>query len=148
VWVQPSNSGSSASARRPPPPKSRNPNQRFHRSKFVRGDLIVGAPLKIDWVEPEEIHGTSYYPKVLVRFRLNDANEVKEEWPAGSDKSSATFSKDWLKKMLRAQTVELTADDDRGSQVVMQFDMPDPTLIEQGCGVYKHKGRSIMPKRF
>ncbi len=42
---------------------------------------------------------------------------------------------DALKKMLRAHTLEITADDDHGSPVVMQFDMPDPAPVEAGCGV-------------
>jgi hypothetical protein len=41
--------------------------------------------------------------------------------------------------MLRARTVEITADDKSGSQVVMQFDMPDAAAIEQGCDVDEHK---------
>jgi hypothetical protein len=41
--------------------------------------------------------------------------------------------------MLRAHTVEITADDDRGLPVVMQFDMPDPTPVEAGCAVDDHK---------
>jgi len=31
--------------------------------------------------------------------------------------------------------VSITANDDGGSQVAMQFDMPDATLVEQGCNV-------------
>jgi hypothetical protein len=112
---------------------------RSHKSKFFRGILVVGDPLKIDWVEPEEIRGISYFPKVDVVYRLNDAKEEKEEWTPSTDKTSASFSKGSLEKMLRAHTVEITAQDKNGSPIVMQFDMPDPTPVEGGCEVDEHK---------
>jgi hypothetical protein len=111
---------------------------RSHRSKFWRGSLVVGDPLKIDWVEPEEIHGISYFPKVAVEYRVNDGKEEKENWTPGTDKTSASFSKGSFEKMLRAQTVEITAEENHGSQVVMQFDMPDPTPVERTCDVDFH----------
>jgi hypothetical protein len=70
---------------------------------------------------------------------LNDAKEEKEDWTPSADKASASFPKGSLEKMLRVHTVEITADDKSGSQVVMQFDMPDPAAIEQGCDVDEHK---------
>jgi hypothetical protein len=112
---------------------------RSHRSKFWRGSLVVGDPLKIDWVEPEQIEVMSYYPKVAVVYRLNDGKEDKENWTPGTNKTSASFPKSSFEKILRAQTLELTADDNRGSEVVMQFDMPDPTPVEQTCEVDVHK---------
>ncbi len=112
---------------------------RSHRPKFFRGTLLVGDPLKVDWVEPEEIHGISYFPKVAVEYRLNDSKEEKEEWTPSADKTSASFSKSSLEKMLRAQTVQITAEDKSGAPIVMQFDMPDPTALEQGCDVDEHK---------
>jgi hypothetical protein len=117
------------------------PGKGSHRAegKFVSGNLLAGTALKIDYVEPEEIHGTSYYPKVSVRYRLDEAKEQEEKWSPGTDRTSASFPKDSLKKMLRARTIEITADDDRGSQVVMQFDMPDPAAVEEACDVDDHK---------
>jgi hypothetical protein len=87
-------------------------------------------------LEPEEIHGISYFPKVAVEYRLNDGKEEKENWTPGTDKTSASFSKGSFEKMLRAQTVQLTADDNHGLHVVMQFDMPDPTPVEQACDIH------------
>jgi hypothetical protein len=113
-----------------PAKKSRN---------FMAGNLLIGVPLKIDYVEPSEIHGTSYYPKVAVRYRLDEAKEQKQNWTPGTDKTSAVFSKDELEKMLRARTVEITARDDRGSDIVMQFDMSDPAIVEKGCDVDARK---------
>lgn len=108
---------------------------RSHKSKFWRGSLVVGDPLKIDWVEPEQIEVMSYYPKVAVVYRLNDGKEDKENWTPGTNKTSASFPKSSLQKILRAQTLELTAEDNHGLKVVMQFDMPDPTQVEQTCDV-------------
>jgi hypothetical protein len=117
------------------------PGEESHRPKdrFITGNLLVGTTLKIVYVEPEEIHGTSYYPKVSVRYRMDNAKEELENWLQGTDKTSVSLPKDSLKKMLRAHTVEITADDDRGLPVVMQFDMPDPTPVETACNVDDHK---------
>ena len=109
------------------------------KATFLTGDLIVGTALKVVYVEPEEIRGTSYFPKVAVRYRTDDAKrEVDEQWSPRSDKTAASIPKHSLKEILRAHTVAIKADDDHGRQVVMQFDMPDPTLVEQGCNVDEH----------
>lgn len=108
---------------------------RSHKSKFWRGSLVVGDPLKIDWVEPEQIEVMSYYPKVAVVYRVNDGKEDRENWTPGTNKTSASFPKSSLQKILRTQTLELTAEDNHGLQVVIQFDMPDPTHVEQTCDV-------------
>jgi hypothetical protein len=107
--------------------------------KFMAGNLLIGVPLKIDYVEPSEIHGTSYYPKVAVRYRLDEAKEEKQNWTPGTEKTSAVFAKDSLEKILRARTFEVTARDDRGTDIVMQFDMPDPSIVEKGCDVDARK---------
>jgi hypothetical protein len=112
-----------------------------HKSegKFVAGNLLVGIALKIDYIEPEEIHGTSYYPKVVVHYRINDTKEEEEKWTPGADKVSSTISKDWVKKILRARTVEVSTHDDHKKDIAIQFDMPDPTVVEQACNVDEHK---------
>jgi hypothetical protein len=110
-----------------------------HKGRLLSGNLLVGAALKIVYVEPEEIHGTSYFPKVSISYRVDNAKEETEKWSAGTEKASASVPSGSLKKMLRAHTVEITADDDHGLPVVMQFDMPDPTPVEAGCGVDDHK---------
>jgi hypothetical protein len=109
------------------------------KGKFLAANLLVGAPLKIEYIEPEEIHGTSYLQKVSVRYRMDDAKEEEEKWTPGSDKTSASVPKSALKKILRAHAFEVTASDDRGAQLVMQFDMPDATPVEDGCNVDEHK---------
>lgn len=115
-----------------------SPDNRSHKSKFWRGNLVVGDPLKIDWVEPEQIEVMSYYPKVAVVYRLNDGKQDKENWTPGTNKTSASFPKSSFEKILRAQTLELNAEDNLGLQVVMQFDMPDPTPVERTCDVDAH----------
>ncbi|MGD0271169.1 MAG: hypothetical protein ABSB14_19025 [Candidatus Sulfotelmatobacter sp.] len=116
-----------------------------HKSRFVGGNLVVGSPLKIHYVEPEEIHGTSYYPKVSIQYRLDGAKEEMEKWSPGTDKTSApvptsaSIPVDAVKKMLRAHTVEITAEDAGGLPVVIQFDMPDPAAVEEGCNVDEPK---------
>jgi len=110
------------------------------KGKLLVANLLVGTALKIVYVEPEEIRGMSYYPKIAIRYRIDDAKADKEEqWSAGTDKTSASIPKDSLKDFLRAHTVAITADDDHGSQVAMKFDMPDPTPVEQGCNVDEPK---------
>jgi len=112
-----------------------------HKSegKFVAGSLLVGIPLKIDYIEPEEIHGTSYYPKVVVHYRINDTKEEEDKWTPGTDKLSSSISKESLKKMLRARTVEISTHNDGGKDIAMQFDMPDPTAVETACNVDERK---------
>ena len=106
-----------------------------HKARFLAGNLVIGTPLKIAYVEPEEIHGTSYFQKISIRYRLDNGKEELEKWSPGTEKTSASVPADALKKMLRAHTLEITADDDHGSPVVVQFDMPDPAPVEAGCGV-------------
>jgi len=117
------------------------PARRAHEGRLIAGDLLVGVPLKINYVEPTEIHGTSYYPKVFVQIRIDDeAKKDKRQWTPGKDKTSAVFSKYSLKKMLSAHTVEITTQDDAGDDVVMQFEVPaDSQAVEAACNVDKKK---------
>jgi hypothetical protein len=91
--------------------------------------------MKVVYVEPEEIHGTSYYPKVVVRYRTDDAKEEEEKWSPGTEKTSVSIPKHSLQKILRARTVAISAPDERGSQIAVRFDMPDPTPVEEACNV-------------
>ena len=43
------------------------------KALFLTANLIVGSTLKVVWVEPDEIRGISYFPKVAVRYRTDDA---------------------------------------------------------------------------
>ena len=106
------------------------------KGRYLAADLLVGSEVKIVYVEPEEIHGLSYYPKVDVRYRADDAKgEESDRWSAGADKASASVPKAVLKKILRARTLAITVDGRQGSQLAMRFDMPDPTPVMDACNV-------------
>lgn len=105
------------------------------KGKILNANLLVGTPLKIEYVEPEEIHGTSYFRKVTVRYRIDDGKEEVDKWSMGPDKSSIALPKEALKKILRAHSVEITVQDEHGSPVTMRFEVPDPTTVEGTCNV-------------
>jgi len=105
------------------------------KGKFLAASLQVGSALKIDYVEPEEIRGMSYYPKVAVQYRVDDAREKQENWSPGTDKTSAAIPKDVIKKILRAHTLTVIASDAQGSELTAQFDIPDPKTVENSCNV-------------
>ncbi len=113
------------------------PGTQLHPSKgrFLAANLLAGVAMKVVYVEPEEIHGTSYYPKVVVRYRTDDAKEEEEKWSPGTEKTSVSIPKHSLKRILRARTVAISAPDDHGSQIAVRFDMPDPTPVEEACNV-------------
>jgi hypothetical protein len=117
-----------------------NKDSQTAKGTFLAANLLIGTPLKIAYVEPEEIHGTSYFPKVSIRYRADQGKDEQEKWSPGTDKTSVSIPKDALKRVLRAHSVEITANDDRGAQVTMQFNMPDPTSVEDACDVDYHKG--------
>jgi hypothetical protein len=108
------------------------------KGRLLGANLLVGMTLKIVYVEPEEIRGTSYFPKVLARYQFDGAKAEEDKWTAGTDKTSISIPKDALKQLLRARSVAITTDDDHGSPVAMQFDIPDSTIVEQGCHVDEH----------
>jgi hypothetical protein len=93
-----------------------------------------------------------YFPKIAVRYRMDNANKDERDqwtptsaktgyqWTPGSEKTSASIPKHSLEEILRARNVAITTNDDHGRKVVMQFDMPDPTLVEEACHVDERKG--------
>jgi hypothetical protein len=120
------------------------PGAHSHRAKFLVADLLVGTTLKILYVEPEEIRGIDYFPKVDVRYSTDGSSETAQQWPAGtdriptakpSDKTSATVPKDALKKILRAHTAAITLTDEHDAPVELQFKIPDPAAVEAACRV-------------
>jgi hypothetical protein len=117
-----------------------NPEEAAKESKeFTAGSIRTGAGLKIDYVEPEEIHGTSYFPKVTVHYRMDDAKEHSEQWAPGADKTSVSIPKDVLNKMLHAHTVLVTVRESSGTDLPIQFDMPPVTQLETACTANEHK---------
>jgi hypothetical protein len=126
------------------------------RGAFLAGNLLVGTNLKVMYVESEEIpsglSGMFYFPKIAVRYRIDNAKREKQDqwsptsakteyqWSPESDKTSASIPKHSLEEILRARSVAITTNDDHGGKVVVQFDMPDPTLVEKVCHVDERKG--------
>jgi hypothetical protein len=121
------------------------------RGTFLAGNLLVGTNLKVTYVESEEIPsgitGMFYFPKIPVRYRIDDAKKEERDqwsptsakteyqWSPESDRTSASIPKHSLEEILRARNVAITTNDDHGRKVVVQFDMPDPALVEKACRV-------------
>jgi hypothetical protein len=104
------------------------------RGKFSMAYVNVGAPLNIEYVEPDEIKaGTSYFPKVSVRYRLDDRKEEKGQWTPGTEKTSASIPKAAFEKMLQARTVLIKVEEYRGGGISMQFDIPESTQLGTTC---------------
>jgi hypothetical protein len=126
------------------------------KATLLAGNLLVGTNLKIMYVEsaeiPSGITGIFYFPKIAVRYRIDNArNEARDrwsptaariegQWSAESDRTSASIPKHSLEEILRARNVAITTNDDHGRKVVMRFDMPDPSLVEEACHVDERKG--------
>jgi len=113
------------------------PNERnASDGRFADAQILVGSPVKIDYVEPLQLTtGNSYNLKVSVQLRIDDAKDRERQWPAGADKSSASIPKDAVKEMLRAHAVVMTVHEKDAGDVEMHFDMPDPSQIEKACDI-------------
>jgi hypothetical protein len=106
--------------------------------KFLSATIRIGAPVKVDWVEPEVIHGTSYFPKVGVRYRLDERKEIREELSPGNEKGSASVPKNSTKQLLRARSILMTVVDPSGADIKIQFDISDPSQVENACSLGHH----------
>ena len=113
------------------------PNERnATEGRFADAQILVGSPVKIDYVEPLQLTtGNSYNLKVTVQLRIDDAKDRERQWPAGADKSSASIPKDAVKEMLRAHAVVMTVHEKDAGEVEMHFDMPDPSPVEKACDI-------------
>jgi hypothetical protein len=104
--------------------------------KFTDAQVLVGSPLRIDYVEPSELKtGTSYNQEISVQLRLDDTKARDKQWAAGADKSSASIPKDVVKEMLHAHTVVIIVNEKDAGQIEMHFDVPDPTQLERACSI-------------
>jgi hypothetical protein len=126
------------------------------RGTFLAGNLSVGTNLKVMYVESEEIpsgmSGMFYFPKIAVRYRIDNAKKEEQaqwsptsakteyQWSPASDQTSASIPKHSLEEILRARSVAITTSDEQGRRVVVQFDIPDPTQVENVCRVDERKG--------
>jgi hypothetical protein len=111
------------------------------KGTFLDGKLLVGMPLKIVYVEPSEIlEGMSYFPKVAVQLHTDTGKDTEgKQWSPGSDRTSAVISKHSLQQILRAHTVGITAEDENGNRLAMQFDIPDPGIVDDACHLSAHR---------
>jgi hypothetical protein len=104
--------------------------------RFSDAQVLVGSPVKIDYVEPPQLTtGNSYNLDVDVQFHVDEKKVQAMQWAAGADKNSAAIPKDAVKEMLRAHTVRMTVHEKDAGEVEMQFDMPDPAQVEKGCDI-------------
>jgi hypothetical protein len=111
--------------------------------KFLVAALQVGKPVQIKYVEPEDIRGTSYYPKLAVSYRTDSTAEARtENWPLGTDrtpaanpadKTAASIPSGTFKRILHAHSVAITVSDAQGAPLEMHFDMPSALPVEAGC---------------
>jgi hypothetical protein len=112
---------------------------------LVSATLNVGAPLKINYIEPEQLTtGISYYPKVVVQYRVDERKPEDDQWNPNSEKTGANLDKDVIKKLIYdrkvpVRRVEIYANENEAGQIVMQFDMPDPTQMAKTCGIFEKK---------
>jgi len=103
--------------------------------RVLSASVSAGFPLKVIYVEPLEIHGTSYFPKVATNFRANGSAERQQEWSVGADKTSATIPGDALATLLTSQNVSISAEDSKGASFTMQFDIPDSASVRNSCDI-------------
>lgn len=89
---------------------------------------------------------------VPVMYRLDDGKPQSENWDVSTDGTSVFFGEMSVDTMLYGHflphkentsppvhKVVIAVDEYMGAQVVIQFDLPDPTLVADACGVLLHK---------
>jgi len=101
--------------------------------RVISANVSAGVALKVIYVEPEEIHGTSYFQKVAVLYRIDGASAERRDWSVGSDKVSTVIPNESLARILRARTVTITADDSKGVPLTMRFDIPEASAVREAC---------------
>jgi hypothetical protein len=119
------------------------------RGKFVSGHVAVGAP--VHSVVTEKIGGGTDMV-TGVQYRLNDGKIQAELWSVGPDGTAVFFSSLIFNNLLYGHLLkhkENTSPPTRkivigiggilDGEIVMQFDMPDPTRVADACGVNRHK---------
>jgi hypothetical protein len=112
--------------------------------RFLNGYIFVGAV--IDSRASYSVSG------VQAQYRLDDGKLQDGSWTHSTDFSSVFFKDIYLNTMLYGHFMEhkenttppvkkivIGLDEYLGAEVVMQFDMPDPTDVADACGVIWHK---------
>jgi hypothetical protein len=89
---------------------------------------------------------------VIVRYRLDDGKIHANLWDRGTDGKAIFPSREIVNDLFYGhlskhkegtndpvRKVVIAVDEHRGAEMVMQFDMPDPTEAADGCGLIVHK---------
>jgi len=81
---------------------------------------------------------------VVVQYRVDERKPEDDKWAPNSEKTGANLDKDVIKKMIYdrkvpVRRVEIYANENEAGQIVMQFDMPDPTQMAKTCGIAEKK---------
>jgi hypothetical protein len=117
----------------PPPTISVTCHPKGSRGRFMSAHINLGTLLDVKYVEPQEIKGTSYDPKVDVRYRLDDGKEEKVQWNPTLDKNSVSLAKDDLRRLLASHSVQYTMNENPSGEISVQFDLPDSTQLQSVC---------------
>jgi hypothetical protein len=125
------------------------------KGKFLEGYIWVGGHINYDVSET----GTSFVP---VEFRLDDGKLQSERWGRSADPSAVFFAdptcascekgyevfanllygrREFRKQDANPQVrkIVIGVDELLGSEIVMQFDLPDATEVAEACGIIWHK---------
>jgi hypothetical protein len=115
------------------------PKKAGAEGRFLNGYVQAGTPLKVEFVEPSEIHGTSYFQDIAVEYHVDNEKPQNVNWSARSDKTSVALDKEAARKILRGHEVALSMEEPFESKVVLHFDIPDSTDVLNTCGIREHK---------
>ncbi len=112
--------------------------------KFMNGYIYVGTVV--------DTQVSSSGPSVRAKFRLDDGKLQDAGWSHSTDYSSIFFEDIDLNTLLYGhfmphkentsppvKKIVVGIDEYLGGEVVMQFDMPDPTEVAEACGAIWHK---------
>lgn len=129
--------------------KQRKGNGGYTNGKFLTGFIAVGTVLD---------SGDSAPPgRIQVQFRLDDGKIQTREWANSTDYSAIFFYEEFgsgwgqFANLLyghelyhkentnpQVRKVVIAVDQYLGGEIVMQFDMPDATVVGDTCGIIEH----------
>jgi len=122
---------------------------RVFNGRFLNGYVVIGTVLDSTVVEREGLlTGTTFATAIPVQYRLDDGKIQAEQWSPSTDHSAAFFPGPTLYNLLYGhfsphkeqssppvRKIVVAMDEYLGGEIVMQFDMPDPTQLADVCGV-------------
>lgn len=125
---------------------------RVYGGTFLTGYLSTGTVLNSVVVQHDSVlGGTSYPSAVLASFRLDDGKIKQEYWSPSTDGTGAFFKDVTLNTLLYGhflphkpntsppvRKVVIGINEYLASEVVVQFDMPDPREVADACGGLYH----------